>query len=253
MKIIKAGYEIVDPKIENAKKDIYRKIERAGRTCYKSESKITDESAARFVANLVKNHHEAMLEHAGMTVIFTVDRGVSHELVRHRMASFAQESTRYCNYVSGKFGEELTFIEPVWFQDGSFDEAKEKIELLASSNMTIEQWDALHADKELFRKFCEYKVWRDTCSEAEWTYKELLGHEYHWTPEMARSILPNSLKTEVVVTANMREWRHILNLRAAGTTGKPHPQMAEVMIPLAGELATYMPELFGDIAEKIKG
>lgn len=249
MKIINASYEIMDPKIEMAKDYIYKKIERVGRTCYKSEDKITEDSAAKFISGLVKRQHEAMLEHASMTVKFIVDRGVSHEMVRHRMASFAQESTRYCNYSKDKFGGEITFIEPLWFQDGSFEKAKSSVLRMKNGDMTLEEWDKCHKDKELMNKIWEYMGWYDSCSDAELQYKDFID-KYHWTPEMARSILPNSLKTEVIVTANMREWRHILNLRAAGTTGKPHPQIAEVMVPLCGELAEYMPELFNDIYVK---
>lgn len=118
MKIISPGYEIIRPHMDGpeARNAIYQLIEQAGRTCYKSEDAITPESAAAFVRKIVRNHHEAMLEHASMTVKFIVDRGVSHELVRHRLASFAQESTRYCNYSKNKFDGEVTFIRPFFFE-----------------------------------------------------------------------------------------------------------------------------------------
>lgn len=213
MKIIKPGYEIIRPQMNGpeARDAIYQLIERAGRTCYKSEDKITPESAAKFVKAIVRNHHEAMLEHAGMTVKFIVDRGVSHELVRHRIASFAQESTRYCNYSHDKFDGELTFIEPPFFEPDS----------------------------------PEYRTWKNMCRVSEDAYLALL--QANRTPQEARSVLINSLKTEVVMTANMREWRHFFKLRAAGETGAPHPQMAEVAVPLLKEVKEYMPELFGDI------
>lgn len=213
MKIINAGYEILRPHMDGpeARNAIYQLIEQAGRTCYKSESAITPESAAAFVQKIVKNHHEAMLEHASMTVKFIVDRGVSHELVRHRLASFAQESTRYCNYSKDKFDGEVTFIQPLFFEAGSV----------------------------------EYMVWKKMCQEAENTYLAML--QMNRTPQEARSVLPNSLKTEVIMTANMREWRHFFRLRAAGETGAPHPQMAEVAVPLLREVQAYLPELFGDI------
>lgn len=213
MKIINASYQLIRPKtFANADRDaIYQLIERSGRTCYKSEDNITPQSAAKFVQNIVKRGHEAMLEHASMTVKFIVDRGVSHELVRHRLASFAQESTRYCNYSGDKFGNELTFIKPYFFEEGSY----------------------------------EYATWENACQEAEYAYIGLINMGR--TPQEARSVLPNSLKTEVIMTANMREWRHFFKLRAAGTTGAPHPQMAEVAVPLLKEIQNYMPELFGDI------
>ena len=213
MKIINAGFEIIRPHMDGteARDAIYQLIEQAGRTCYKSEDKITPESAAAFVQKVVKNHHEAMLEHASMTVKFIVDRGVSHELVRHRLASFAQESTRYCNYSKAKFGEELTFIKPCF-------------------------WDEYKT---------AYDVWKKVMYEAELAYFDLLYRGA--TPQEARSVLPNSLKTEVIMTANMREWRHFFRLRAAGETGAPHPQMLEVAVPLLRTCREYMPELFGDI------
>ena len=212
MKIIDAGYEIINPvSMADARNQIYQMIERAGRTCYKSENGITPESAAAFVQKIVKNHHEAMLEHGSMTVKFIVDRGVSHELVRHRLASFAQESTRYCNYANDKFDGELTFIRPYFFKVDS---------------------------RELF-------WWKDLCRHSEEVYLAMIAKGR--TPQEARSVLPNSLKTEVIMTANMREWRHFFRLRAAGETGAPHPQMAEVAVPLLKECQEYMPELFGDI------
>ena len=213
MKIISPGYEIIRPHMDGpeARNAIYQLIEQAGRTCYKSEDAITPESAAAFVRKIVRNHHEAMLEHASMTVKFIVDRGVSHELVRHRLASFAQESTRYCNYSKNKFDGEVTFIRPFFFERGS----------------------------------TEYSCWEDMCKHAENVYLAML--QMNRTPQEARSVLPNSLKTEVIMTANMREWRHFFRLRAAGETGAPHPQMAEVSVPLLKECQTYMPELFVDI------
>lgn len=236
MKIIKAGYEILD--LPADAREIYRKIERAGRTCYKSEDKITDESAEKFVRAMVKNHHEAMLEHASMTVVFTVDRGISHELVRHRVASFAQESTRYCNYSGDKFGNEITVIMPCFFDDipiarkqGIVDYCDGILKDLPGEDMTNHE-----------RAFVD---WYWACGQCENAYFRMLVNGC--TPQEARDILPTSVKTEVVVTANMREWRHMLKLRAAGTTGAPHPQMAEVMRPLLAEMKEKLPALFFDI------
>ena len=212
MRIIDATYEILTPLSEHDVLKMYKAIERAGRTCYKSSSTGTPNE---FIRSLVKRGHEAMLEHASITVRFTVDRGVSHELVRHRLASFAQESTRYCNYSADKFGNEITLIKPFYLEEGTE----------------------------------EYHAWEDVCGDIEKAYFFLLNHGK--TPQEARCVLPNSLKTEVVMTANLREWRHFLKLRAAGTTGKPHPQMMEVAYPLLKEFQRAMPEVFGDIEVQI--
>lgn len=211
MKIVNASYEILTP----ITGEELKAIERAGRTCYKSEDKITDESARAFVKNLIKRGHEAMLEHSSLSVKFVCDRGVSHELVRHRMASFAQESTRYCNYSGDKFGNELTFIKPCFFEDGS----------------------SVYAD------------WYSAMSNAEYIYLRMTGNGI--TPQEARSVLPNSIKTEVIMTANYREWRHFFNLRAARATGPAHPQMEELAVPLLKEIVNLIPDVFDDIYMKV--
>lgn len=207
MKVIKPYYEILTP----ITGDELKRIEIAGRTCYKSEDKITDDSAAKFVRGLIKGGHEAMLEHSQLSVRFVVDRGVSHELVRHRIASFAQESTRYCNYSKDKFDGELTFIRPCFGSD---------------------------EDKN-------YIVWVWAMNAAESYYFDLLIHGAK--PEEARTVLPNSLKTEVVMTANYREWRNFFKLRAARFTGPAHPQMEEIAVPLLCELNSKIPVVFEDI------
>lgn len=208
MKVIEPGYQILSP-INGTELQL---IERAGRTCYKSEDKITDESAKQFVAGLIKRQHEAMLEHSSLSIRFICDRGVSHELVRHRIASFAQESTRYCNYSKDKFGNELTFIRPFFWDKDSF----------------------------------EYSRWLEVCNKAEGEYCRLMSQP-GCTPQEARSILPNSIKTEVVMTTNYREWRHFFKLRAARATGPAHPQMEQITRPLLEELKTLIPVVFDDI------
>lgn len=215
MKAIEAGYEILDPISVDGIEEL-KKIERAARTCYKSEDKITDDgsSARKMVAGLIKSGHEAMLEHGGLTVRFVCDRGVSHELIRHRMASFAQESTRYCNYSKDKFGNELTFVMPTLYK---------------SDFMEDEAWNC----------------WVETMKKCEESYMKLI--KMGVSPQMARSVLPNSLKTEVVVTANWREWRHILSLRCAPDA---HPDIRCLMIDLLEELHDKIPVLFDDIWEK---
>ena len=205
MKVIAARYEILD-KIDGM--EVLKKIERVARTCYKSEDYIKEGSAERLVKSLIDRGHEAMLEHYSFSIKFICDRGVSHELVRHRMASFAQESTRYCNYSKDKFGNELTFINPCFWYENSH----------------------------------EYISWCEAMRDAEIKYFELL--KLRATPEQARSILPNSIKTEVVMTANLREWRHFLKLRTAQAA---HPQMRELTIPLLKELKEKIPVIFDDI------
>lgn len=190
---------------------VLQKIEAAARTCYKSEGKIQEGSAAKLVAGLIKSGHEAMLEHASVTVKFVVDRGISHELVRHRLASFAQESTRYCNYSKDDFGSEITFIIPDYLE------------------YKLEGWN----------------IWKESMKQAEDAYFKML--DFGLSPQQARAVLPNSLKTEVVMTANLREWRHFFKLRALGTTGKPHPQMLEVAVPLLEDMKNLIPVVFDDL------
>lgn len=208
MRVINAGYEIISD-LNGA--EILKHIERCARVCYKSEDRITDGSAEKMVAALIRSGHEAMLEHYSFTVKFICDRGVSHELVRHRIASFAQESSRYCCYAKDKFGKELTFINPCFWEPDSDN----------------------------------YARWFHEMDEAEKTYLAMI--EDGATPEQARDILPISIKTEIVMTANLREWRHFFKLRAEEVTGKPHPQMLEITIPLLKELKQKVPVVFDDI------
>lgn len=187
---------------------ILKQLEMAGRTAYKSEDKITSDSAKDFVKMILKRGHLSVLEHQSITVRVVCDRGVSHEIVRHRLASYTQESTRYCNYTKGKFGSEITVIEPCfWTKD---DEKR--------------------------------KVWEQTIAQVETGYNKLI--ELGATPQEARSVLPNSLKTEVVMTMNLREWRHFLTLR---TSKAAHPQMREIAIPLLTMFKERVPIVFDDI------
>ena len=208
MRVINAGYEIISD-LNGA--EILKHIERCARVCYKSEDRIPDGSAEKMVAALIRSGHEAMLEHYSFTVKFICDRGIANELVRHRIASFAQESSRYCCYAKDKFGKELTFINPCFWKPDSDN----------------------------------YARWFHEMDEAEKTYLAMI--EDGATPEQARDILPMSIKTEIVMTANLREWRHFLKLRAEGVTGKPHPQMLEITIPLLKELKQKIPVVFDDI------
>ena len=205
MKITKAGFEIMSA-INGS--EMLRHIEQCGRVCYKSEAVITEDSYIKFIRNIISRGHESVLEHASFSVRFIVDRGVSHEIVRHRMASYSQESTRYCNYSSGKFNREITVIEPCFFEKDSI----------------------------------QYKAWEKSCLTAEEEYFVMLDSGA--TAQMARSVLPNSLKTELIMTANLREWRHFFKLRTAGGA---HPQMREVAMPLLQSLKKEIPVIFDDI------
>lgn len=208
MKMIEQHHEII---WHNQPNLILKTIEQAGRVCYKSEDKITEDSAKAFVVRLIQSGHESVLEHQSFSVRFVTDRGVSHELVRHRLASFSQESTRYCNYSKDKFGNELTFIIPTFlYGKGHEDPA--------------------------------WEHWEKAMEDAEDRYFDLLSDGLN--PQDARSVLPNSLKTEIVITANIREWRTILKQR---TSSKAHPQMRDLMVPLLFDLDTCLTCLFDDI------
>ena len=205
MKIVEASVELVSDL--DAEK-IMKHIELAGRVCYKSESRISDTSAEKFIANIIKSGHESVIEHVSLTFKIICDRGVTHEIVRHRLASYSQSSTRYCNYASDKFGNELTFIKPCF-------------------------WDE---DDE------NYLLWKQTLEVAEKNYLAMIKNGAQ--PQQARSILPNSLKTEIFMTANLREWRHFLKLR---TSKRAHPQMREVALKIYKILADNLPVIFSDI------
>lgn len=288
MKLIKPAFEIWEQ--SSGLEGVYKQIERAGRICYKSEDKITEDSAKSFVDRMIKSGHDAMLEHGTVylkvfnvienselidkyksnkysvvkegtevynchgdilygsckcittnyrvlvengwlddlkyickpteshekriTVHFVCDRGVSHEFVRHRVMSFAQESTRYCNYSKDKFGNELTFIIPCWIKD------LEEKSYLAHAEYHHTKEDAS-------------KQWYDVCMNSEFVYEDLI--RLGWKPQEARAVLPNSLKTELVVTGFVSDWNHFFDLRARGTTGAPHPQAKELAEPLMKE------------------
>jgi thymidylate synthase (FAD) len=213
MKVIAPSFDVVSA-IPYA--DMLNVIERAYRVCYASEPQGDSEKFIRSKMNL---KHDAPLEHISISIELVVDRGVSHELVRHRLASFCQESTRYANYSKDKFGKEITVIKPFFFDA---DEVKTKI-----------------------GEVNKYDAWWIACLHAELAYMTLLGKGA--TPQEARSVLPNSLATKILVTANLREWRHIFNLRVIGTTGKPHPQMVEAMLPVLNYFKIHYPIFFEDL------
>ncbi len=198
MKIIKPSVELlwITPEPE-------KQIEIAGRTCYKSEDKITANSAFKFCIKLRESGHHAMLEHASASFRIITDRGITHEIVRHRLASYAQESTRYCNYGSGKFGGECSFIQP--------------------PNLDPDQ----------------KSMWEEACGVAEQLYLGMI--ENNVSPQIARSVLPNCLKTEIVMTANLREWMHFIKLRSAITA---HPQIRPIAKAISNTLHMHVPSLF---------
>lgn len=286
MKLVKPSFDIWQQPA--GLEGIYKQIERAGRVCYKSEDKITEDSAKPFVDRMIKSGHGAMLEHGTVylampmemmlpiqangwgkytknpyskgfkvcevngqkrvavttnlrvlvengwlddlqyiceptkyherriTVHFVCDRGVSHEFVRHRVMSFAQESTRYCNYSKNKFGNELTFIIPCWVGEGQ-------------ENASLE-------DRDICGNTYADLCFKENLAKAERAYFTLI--KQGWTPQQARAVLPNSLKTELVVTGFTSDWEHFFGLRARGTTGAPHPQAKELAEPLMKEFIT---------------
>lgn len=226
MNVLKAKYEILTPISDGGTSEL-KHIERIGRVCYKSEDKITEdgESARKFVKMLINHHHEAMIEHSTLSVLFTVDRGVSHEMVRHRIASFAQESTRYVNYAKDKFGSEIAVID---IQEGIERDSKMK-------NMDADNIGEIYVE------------WLNAMKDAEKHYMAMI--ELGATPQIARSVLPNSTKTNITITANYREWRTFFKLRTAPDA---HPQIRDVAIPLLNELKQRIPVVFDDIevAEK---
>ena len=238
MRLIKPYYEI-ESEIDGEK--ILKHIEKAARTCYKSEHLMGDfEKTKKFVQGVLSRGHESTIEHYSVSVRFIIDRGVSHELVRMRLCSFSQESSRYCNYSDDKFGNDITYIIPPWIklENGKYTFGSE---ICIKSETTGSLIDIKVGD--------EIYEWLCALATSENIYFNLIG-KFNWKPEQARSVLPNALKTEIVTTANLREWRHIFKLRAAGTTGKPHPQMSEVMIPLLKEFQEKIPVLFDDIIVK---
>lgn len=217
MKIVTPSFEIISP-IDGM--EILKTLEAVGRTCYKSEDKITDDSCINFVRGIIDRGHEAVIKHYNITVRLTNDRGVSHEEVRHRIASYAQESTRYCNYGKDKFGNQVTYID---IRGGM--ELDPKV-----SKLSADEFEAIYAE------------WLKACEDAEQHYNRMI--ELGATPQIARSALNNSTKTEICITMNLREWRHFFKLR---TSPAAHPQMREIAIMLLKAFKLMIPVIFDDI------
>lgn len=214
MKIVKPSIEILSTE---SYEEMLLRVERAGRVCYKSEGQIGDGSAERFIRNILKRGHESVIEHGSITVKVTCDRGVTHEIVRHRIASYSQESTRYCNYSKDKFDSQISCIDlATGFQYDLNDENDRK----------------------------KYELWQEAMESAEQYYFKML--ELGAKAEEARSILPNSLKTEIVMTMNLREWRHFIRLRGSKAA---HPQIREITAQILDAFAERYPLFFEDLKQ----
>lgn len=189
-------------------KSVLLNLERAARLCYKSEGRMGFTPNLDFLRSKIDMGHESIIEHEKISVIIMCDRGITHELVRHRIAAYSQESTRYCDYSMDKHGKEITVIKPFFFEEDSM----------------------------------EYTMWKSACESSESVYMDLL--QMGRTPQEARSVLPNSLKTEIFVTFNIREWRHFFKLRTAPSA---HPQMRQIAIPLLQRFQKIIPVMFDDL------
>ena len=212
MKAIKPYVEIIDM---NHYDEIIKKIEKIGRVCYKSEANISEDSAERFISNIIRRGHESVIEHEAITVRMVCDRGVTHEIVRHRIASYSQESTRYCNYMGDKFDHQITLIDLA----GGFE---------------------YYLSKQNDR--AKYEIWTKAMNSCEKAYFDML--ELGATPQEARSVLPNSLKTEIVITMNLRSWRNFFRLRCDVAA---HPQMREVACIALDIFKEKLPIFFSDL------
>lgn len=217
MRVIKQNAHVI---CKLPSEEIMRSIEVAGRVCYKSEDRITEDSAEKFVRRLIQSGHESVIEHINVSAVVICDRGVSHEIVRHRLASYSQESTRYCNYTRDKFGGEIAVIDP-----------RSGIEL--DSHMK----NLPQTNKDLI-----FDTWVIAMNYAENAYHSIL--ELGATPQIARGVLPTALKTEMVMTMNLREWRHFLKVR---TDKAAHPQIREVALQLLSDFKSYLPVVFEDV------
>jgi thymidylate synthase (FAD) len=233
MKFIRPSYSILT-KLDG--QQILKNLESAVRTAYKSENLIRDGSAEILMKKIVHDYkHLSTIEHESVSVRIICCRGISHELVRHRLASYTQESTRYCNYTKNKFGNQLTFIIPSWFSESTK-------QFLEEGNATsVDQ--LIHASPKL-PDLSNLIYWWTTLHAAEINYNNLI--ENGWSPQQARSVLPTGLKTEIVVTANLREWRHIFKTRADRPA---HPQMREIMCPMLKDFRESIPIIFDDLQE----
>lgn len=223
-KIVKPKFQILSRLNERS---ILKHLERCGRTCYKSEDKITDDSCYKFIKMLLSKGHESVIEHYNISIKFVCSRALSHQLVRHRLCSFSEQSQRYCNFETKV---DMGIIQPYWMNESDIKKIRNKS---FSSVLQI---------PNKVSKKCQY--WLESIIDSTVTYGILLRSNPDMTPQQARSLLPNAAKTEIVCTANLRQWRHILKLR---TSKGADPEIRELMIPLLRKLQEKLPTLFSDI------
>lgn len=227
MRIIEPFADFMFPEdFEGSTKFPYlKRLEKIARTCYQSEGDICEGSDKKLIQKLLNKKHYPMFDHMHISVLAFCDRGVSHEIVRHRLAAYAQESTRYCNYSKKKFGNHITLIKPEWWPElptGEFE----------------------HKDLGRLENGHLYSEWARAMHQAEHSYLALLKQGYR--PEQARSVLPNSLKTAIVMTYDFTIWRHFFQLR---TPHAAHPQMRQIMKPLLRKFRENIPLIFDDVGE----
>ena len=244
MKLIKPSFTIL-PHLEYPA--MLRLVSRASSVCYRAEVPESWKEQEKLVATRIKAGHESVIEHVGFSVEFRVDRGITHELVRHRLAAFTQESTRFCDYDKDKFGGHLTYIMPpeisLVVPEGIYTgivQVEAPVQGGVALFLTDEKQDAA-----VMLDSATHAEWASGLLRAEIAYRNAV--QMGLAPEIARGVLPNALAAYITVTANMREWRHIFRLRALGTTGRPHPQMVEIMTPLLEEAMRRFPAFFTDL------
>jgi thymidylate synthase (FAD) len=201
-------------------------LETCGRICYRTEDKITHDSYKKFLITIIKSGHESVIEHVSLSAKILTNRAVTLETVRHRLGSYSQESTRYCNYSGDKFGNELTFIIPIWIPT-------EEVNSFSPEDL-FRSDDKVHGNPAY--------IWWRSMYDAERNYLQSL--EWGWRPEQAREILPNSLASTIMVTYNLRQWRHVLRQRL---DKRCHPQMRYLMVVIGRELLNWLPFFFSDI------
>lgn len=237
MKIVKPSFKVM----RGLDRSVIPFLEECGRVCYKSEDLITDTSATSFVKGIVKSGHESVIEHAHITVRIIGNRAMSHQIVRHRIASYSQESQRYVNYSKNKFGNELTFIDPMFSVDG----IRMTLEELDSIMVEHEE-SGLEYSEELDKLIHAYAEFEEHCNVSESRYMDLVGYV---KAEEARDILPNSCKTEMVMTCNLRSWRHFFAERAVNK--RAQYQIRYIAQGMLKEFNEVLPEIFSDLVEEI--
>lgn len=251
VKFVEESVEILD-KIDGM--EILKKIERAGRTCYKSEDLITNDSCMKFAEMILTRNHLSVIEHVSITVKFITGRGMTHELVRHRLASYSQESTRYCNYGKNKFGGEVTVIDQRNLIASTMlpkEHEKDGVKLVQVvdefGEMSIKNFNDILEHASIGCEACEKVLhacseWTESVEFSETKYLSMLKDGTR--PEIARGVLPTDLKTEIVTTMNLREWRYVLGLRTAAVA---HPNIRRLMKILHAQFKQKIPVLFDKV------